>query len=189
MTIDLETAHLRIVQAARDNLSSAIKRRGDLVQATVDSVSHLFALPAGADAGNSDSLASAVTNGAVRGAFEMGASLDSIAQGILLAAISGNADLPVPFFEIIRQTSRRTIRAVAGLDGDVEAAVHGLLDGAAQSANMRGLDREDAASAAGDGALLGAAQVHETKSEMVRTALAVPRESPAYQTDDDLVLA
>jgi hypothetical protein len=184
MRIDLETAHLGIVQAARDNLISAIKHRRDLVQATSDSVSELFALSAWAPGTNSDSVASAVTNGAVYAAFEMGANLDSVAHGILLGAIGSDPNQRAPLLDIIRQTSHGTVRAIAALNGDVDAAVHGLMDAAGESAHARGLDREHAVSAARDGAARG-----EAKSEMVQAGLTAPRELSPYHTDEDLVFA
>ena len=154
---------------------AAIRYRADLVQATVDSVTDLFARSEWQAGTSSDSIASAVTNGAVRGACEMGANLDGVAQGIMLGAIGGEVELRAPLLDIIRQTSRGTINAVSELDGDVGAAVNGLLDGATQSADARGCDREHAATAAADGAMLAASKFTELKSDCVRAALCAPR--------------
>lgn len=180
MRIDLETTHLGMVQTARDNVIAAIKCQRDVVQGTADSVSALFATSEWRPGTSGDAIASAVTNGAVRGAFEMGASLDGVAQGILLGAIGEDAELPAPFLDIIRQTSRGTVNAVAGVDGDVGAAVNGLLDAATQSATARGLNRDHAATAAADGAMLAASQFTEIQSETVRLALSKSRESNRY---------
>lgn len=157
MKRDLETMHLGMVQSARDNVITAIKCREDLVEGTADSVAPLFAQSEWAPGNTSDSIASAVTNGAICAAIEMGANLNSITHGILLGAVRGNAELRAPFNDAIRQTSIGALRVVVGFDGDVAAAISGLVAGAQESADSNGVDRVEAAAAATDGAMCGSA--------------------------------
>jgi hypothetical protein len=108
----------------------------------------------------------------------MGVDLRSVAQGILRGAIEADPQSHAPILDLITQTSRSTIHAVAGMEADVGATVKGLLDAASANAAAHGSDPIDAQSAAGIGALLGAAQFSGKTKETIRQALLPPAARP-----------
>lgn len=171
MNFDSESAHLGMVQSARDTVIVAIKSGEDIAQSTADSLATLFAEAEKAPGIHGDFGADAVTRGAVRGACEMGVDLRSVAQGILRGAIEADPQSNGTILDVITQTSRSTVHAVAGMEADLSATVRGLLDAALDNAAAHGSDPSDAQSAAGIGALLGAAQFSGKTQDTIRRAL------------------
>jgi hypothetical protein len=80
-----------------------------------------------------------------------------------------------PMLGLIKQTAHSTIRAVAGLEGDVGGAMTGLLEAASAGAISKGVSEESAASAVADGALLGAQQMSWDTKQLVREAITARR--------------
>jgi hypothetical protein len=118
-----------------------------------------------------DALVLAVATGAVRGAVELGVGMNRVAHGILRAAIDAGDDSEARVLNVIRQTCRSIVHAVAGIDADVGSAVKGLLAAAAAGAAARGISQQSAAKATSDGALMGVSESGCETSEPVRQAL------------------
>lgn len=76
--------------------------------------------------------------------------------------------------DTINRTSNAAIRDAAALGGDLKATANGLVKGAIESGKKLGLNAEEAAVAAANGALAGAGQVGSTAVESVRTAVTKP---------------
>ncbi len=74
----------------------------------------------------------------------------------------------------ISRTSDAAIRDTAALGGDLATAATGLVKGAIESAKKMGLNTEEAAAAAADGALKAADHVSSTAAELVRKAVTRP---------------
>jgi hypothetical protein len=74
----------------------------------------------------------------------------------------------------ISRTSDAAIRDTAALGGDLAAAATGLVKGAIESAKKMGINTEEAAASAADGALKVAVQVGATAVETVRKAVTRP---------------
>ena len=175
MALDLESVYLGMVQTARDNVMTAIKSRRDVAEATADSVVGLFATSEWNPTMPGNPVAGAVTSGAVSAACELGAGLSGVANGILRGAMSSGEHTHAPMLDLIKQTAHSTIRAVAGMEGDVRGAMAGLLDAASAEATSKGLSEENAASAVGAGALLGAEQTSWDTKQQVREAMMARR--------------
>ena len=175
MKQDVESVYLGMVQVARDTVMTAIRSRRDVAEATADSVVGLFVESEWNPMLPGNSVAGAVTSGAVSGACELGAGLNGVANGILRGAMCSGEKTHASMLDVIQLTSRSTIRAVAGLEGDVGGAVTGLLDAASAGAASKGFSEESAASAVGDGALLAASQTNGVTTQLVREAIVAQR--------------
>ncbi len=74
----------------------------------------------------------------------------------------------------ISRTSDAAIRHTAALGGDLESTATGLVKGAIESAKKMGINTEEAAAAAADGALKAAGHVGSTAAGTVRKAVTRP---------------
>ena len=180
MKLDVEASYLGMVQIARDNVMTAIKSHRNISEATADSVAGLFGRSEWNPTMPENPVAVAVTSGAVSAACEMGAGLNGVANGILRGAMNSGEHTQAAMLGLIKQTAQSTMRAVAGLEGDVGGAMTGLLDAACE-APARGISEESAASAVEDGALLGVQQTSWDTKQLVREAITArgPRISSA----------
>ena len=86
----------------------------------------------------------------------------------------GTEDTGAAILGTISRTSHATIRDTAALGGDLAAAATGLVKGAIESAKKMGIDTEEAAAAAADGALKAVDHVGSTAAESVRKAMMRP---------------
>jgi hypothetical protein len=123
-----------------------------------------------ADLSQRDPVLIAVTNGLLA-AKCAGVSTKAVERGVLLgivAASTGSSRMD----RHVAETSSALVRASARLGGDVGAAARGAIENAAAAAESSGLDVERVASAAADGATLGAKQLgslaHDRVSQICR---------------------
>lgn len=173
----MKTNDSRLIEKVKDGIVSAIKGTGNVVQATVDTVTQILATTI-KDIGKlsisvTDVVAD-VASGAIRGAVQVGADLGHAAKGLMLGVLSGTKETGTAVLDTIRHTSQIAIRDTAAVGGDLEAATTGLVVGAIEGARKMGVGAEDAAAAAAEGALKAASQVSSTAVAAVRKAVTKP---------------
>ena len=173
----MKTTHSGMIETVKDQIVAAIKGTGNIVQATVDSVTQILATTI-KDTGKvgtsvTDVIAN-VASGAIRGAVQVGADLGHAAKGIMLGVLRGTKQAGTAVLDTISHTAHVAIRDTAEVGGDVGAAATGLVEGAIEGAKELGVSAEDAAAAAADGALKAAGEVGSTAVDAVRKAVTKP---------------
>jgi hypothetical protein len=163
------------IEAVKNAIVVAIKATGDVVQATVKTITETLASTIkDKDTGKvgtsmPDTIAD-VAGGAVRGSVQIGADLGHAAQGIMVGVLRGTKEAGAEVMGTISHTAHVAIRDTAVVGGNLEAAATGLVQGAIAGAKELGVSAEDAAAAAASGALKGAGEVSSTALKTVRKA-------------------
>jgi hypothetical protein len=174
---NVNTKHSGMIETVRDGIIAAIKGTGDIVHATVDTITKMLATTI-KDTGKvgtsvTDAIAD-VASGAIRGAAQIGADLTQAAKGIMVGVLRGTRVAGTEVMDTISHTAHVAIRDTAEVGGDLEAAATGLVQGAIEGAKEMGVSAEDAASAAANGALKAADKVGAKAVETVRKAVTKP---------------
>ena len=171
------TRDSRMIETVRDRIVATVKGSGDVVQATVHTITQTLST-AIKDTGKvgtaiTDAVAD-VASGAVRGTVQVGADLGQAAQGIMLGVLRGTKEAGAEVMHTVGHTAHVAVRDTVEVGGDLEAAATGLVAGAIEGARELGVSAEDAAAAAAHGALKAAGEVGSTVVETVRRAVRKP---------------
>ena len=160
----------------RGQIVATVKGKGDIVQATVDTITQTLTTARSAsrlDATRTAAIAD-VASGAVHGAAEVGADLGQAAKGIMLGVLRRTNGAETEILGTIRHTAHVAIWDTTDVGGDIEAAATGLIAGAIEGAKELSVDAEAAAAAAADGALKAAGQIGPTAVANVRKGVIKP---------------
>jgi len=173
----MKTNDSGLIEKVKGGIVAAIIGTGNVVQATVDTVTQILTTGI-KDVGKlsisvTDVIAD-VASGAIRGAVQVGADVGHAAKGLMLGVLSGTKETGTAVLDTISHTSKVAIRDTALVGGDLEAATTGLVVGAVEGARKMGVSAEDAAGAAADGALQAAGQVGSMAVATVRKAVSKP---------------
>lgn len=166
-----------LIEKVSDGIVATMKGTGNVVQATVDTVTRILATvikDVGVVGMSVTDVIADVASGGIRGAAQVGADLGHAAKGIMLGVLSGTREAGTAVLDTISYTSQVAIRDTAAVGGDLGAAATGLVMGAIEGARKMGVSAENAAAAAADGALKAAGQVSSTAVAVVRKAVSKP---------------
>ena len=108
------------------------------------------------DAAFSNRVIADVTSSVICGTLRAAADLTQAAKGVMLAMLRGQNEVSGAILHRISHTSGVAVRETAAGGGDFESVATGLVAGAIERATTMGVNREEAAAAAADGALRAA---------------------------------
>jgi hypothetical protein len=159
---------------AKGGVADPIQESGDVFSKIAESVSRGIAGAAkgiGTAGVSAVEVITTVVQKAVRDAIEGSRDLAWGAKAIMVGVLRATGEKGDAALKTLSCTARTVVRQAAGIGGDLAASVKGLVLGAIASAKDMGVDRSNAASAAGQGALEGAEEAGSVAAEKVREAL------------------
>lgn len=147
----IEVIKAKVIQALHESLEAV----GAIVNAVSDVVTREMSRVVevnGAIQNASDEL----TRGVIEAVYETSTNLGMAAKGIAIGVVRGDKLVGRAAFEAIAFTAGAIVRHTTELLGDVETAAEGAVRGAIEGAQSIGLNPEEAASAAAEGAIAAA---------------------------------
>src|SRR2546423_9525151 len=127
-----------VARAIKLSIVAALAAQGDVAGSVTRAVVSALSVSGGGAAGPTGArvagLIALVADEAIRGALETGCNLMPVAQGLMAGILCGSRLVGSEVIDTIRQTASITLKAVAGVRGEGEAAGNRLVRGAVQGA-------------------------------------------------------
>ncbi len=184
-------AGLTAAESVRDALVSSTSGARDITHAVSDIVADaLSVLLRRADEWSEDldSLISSVAQGAIEGAFEIGAPIAQAAHGATLGIVRASTRARPDMLRTLWKSGEALVRHATDLGCDAGAAARGVIEAALEISRERAIDPAVAVVAASKGALDSAHEAGSTAADRVRRVMAVRldaiRAAPRYSEID-----